>query len=108
MMALEGKTKKMISNDCGRGKRDVAVVTTPLTRDEAREMFPYRPYSKYAETKWGGNTLVDDVALILGGDAARCGMCKAPTRKKYLLEGVCPDCDGRAEYAEDNPRASSS
>lgn len=48
--------------------------------------------------------MTDDIALLLGGDAQGCGMCTAPTRKKYLKEDSCPDCDGRSEYNGTDPR----
>ena len=51
--------------DFGKGSRTVTVVVSPLTREEAREMFPYRPRNRYSESRFGGNTLVDDVALLL-------------------------------------------
>lgn len=70
----------------------------PLTREEARELFPYRPYSKYAESRFGGNELADDVALLLNELAKRCQICLAPTRNEYLVDNLCPDCDGRSEY----------
>ncbi|GAI11279.1 unnamed protein product [marine sediment metagenome] len=91
--------------DFGKGNRTVTVVIAPLTKKEAREMFPYRPYHrKYAESKFGGNTRTDDSALLLSEDARRCVMCTAPTRKEYLEENVCPDCNGRSEYNGVNPR----
>jgi len=34
-------------------------------------------------------------------------MCQAPTRNKYLIKSVCPDCDGRSEYNGTDPRAPS-
>ena len=101
-MGLEDKTKKILYGD---PVREVTVVTVALTREEAREIFPYRPSSKYAESRFGGNNLVDDTALLLNEDAQRCGMCKAPTRKEYL-NYYCPDCDGRSEYNGIDPRAS--
>jgi len=99
-MGLEEKTKK-ISKD---GK-EVTIVVKPLTQEEARQMFLYRPKDKYSESRFGGNSLVDDFALLLNGDAKRCKMCRAPTYTKYLLNEVCPDCDGRSEYNGTNPRA---
>jgi len=97
-MGLEGKTKKSIMSI-----REVTVVIEPLTPSEAREMYPYRPFSKYSESRFGGNNLFDDAALLLNGHAARCGMCKAPTKKEYLAPH-CPDCDGRSEYNGTNQR----
>jgi hypothetical protein len=50
-------------------------------------------YSKYAETRWGGNELYDDVCLLLNDLAKRCKTCKAPTKNEYLdKDGNCPDC----------------
>ena len=80
------------------------VVIKPLTQEEARKMYHYRPFSKYSESRFGGNNLFDDFCLILNGDAKRCNMCIAPTVKKYLIEDTCPDCDGRSEYNGTNPR----
>lgn len=54
-------------------------------------------WSKYAESQFGGNNLYDDVCLLLNGLATRCKRCKSPTKDDYLLDGLCPDCDGRAE-----------
>jgi hypothetical protein len=98
-MTLEEKTKK-VSKD---GK-EVTIVISVLTNEEARQLFPYRPFSKYAESRFGGNTLVDDFALLLNGDAEKCKMCRAPAYREYLSNGVCPDCDGRSEYNGKNPR----
>ena len=88
-------------------KPNFTVVKGPLSRDEAREMFPYRPFNKYAESRFGGDNLVDDIALLLNGLAKICIMCQAPTRNKYLIKSVCPDCDGRSEYNGTDPRAPS-
>lgn len=50
-------------------------------------------YSKYAQTRWGGNEYYDDVCLLLNGLAKRCKNCKGPTKLKYLDKfGYCPDC----------------
>ncbi|MBL7147657.1 MAG: hypothetical protein ISS82_02420 [Nanoarchaeota archaeon] len=87
------------------GIKDVTVMTSPLTKEESRAMFPYRPYNKYSESRFGGNTLTDDRALLLSGNAIRCEMCRAPTYKTYLEDNVCPDCDGRSEYNGTDPRA---
>ena len=96
-----------LTDKTGKGQiknKEVIVVTEPLTAEEAREMYPYRPSNKYSESLFGGNNLVDDEALLLGGHAMRCKMCEAPTKRGYLIEGVCPDCDGRSEYNGINPR----
>lgn len=113
-MGLEEKTRKIKV----RGGREITVVVEPLTPSEARQMFCYRPYDNGSESRFGGNELMDDVALILNGLAERCGMCEAPTRKNklsYILREqfpsehtrrapTCPDCDGRAEYNGMDPR----
>lgn len=101
-MGLEDKTQKVIIGN--ESKKQVTIVIEPLTQNEARQMFPYRPDTKYSESRFGGNELCDDIALLLNGSAERCKMCGAPTRKKYLNPN-CPDCDGRSEYNGTNPRA---
>ncbi len=82
---------------------DVWVAAHPMTRDQARQTYPYRPESKYSESRFGGNTLYDDVCLLLSGRASKCIMCQAPTQNKYLENRICPDCDGRSEYNGKNP-----
>lgn len=89
--------------DGHQGKKVVKVITESMTKAEARNVFPYRPKSKYAESRFGGNSFTDDVSLILSGLATRCQRCNAPTRDEYLKEGVCPDCDGRSEYNGTDP-----
>lgn len=100
MMILENRISKVI---LGENKKEVTIVVSALTKEEARQMFPYRPFSKYAESRFGGNELVDDFALILNSDAKKCPMCQAPTKREYLSP-YCPDCDGRSEYNGTNPR----
>ena len=100
-MRLENKTEKKV---IGWRKKEVTVVTEPLTQEEARKMYSYRPISKYAESRFGGNNPTDDVALLLSEDAIRCKMCQAATLSKYLINEICPDCDGRSEYNGNNPR----
>jgi hypothetical protein len=102
-MKLKGMTERRVMGD---DEREVTVVIKQLTQEQARQMYPYRPYNKYSESRFGGNTLVDDVALVLNGQAMRCSMCKAPTLLRYLKDAVCPDCDGRSEYSGTDPRAS--
>ncbi len=82
---------------------EVKVVTRPMTLEEARQVYPYRPFSKYAESRFGGNNLTDDFALLLGGNAVRCLMCQAPTKVEYLRDKVCPDCDGRSQLKGKDP-----
>ena len=91
--------------DAGPGTRQcmAKVAVKPMTLEQGKRAYPYRPYSKYATSRWGGNTLVDDVCLVINGLAVRCKMCQAPTKKQYLEEGTCPDCDGRAEYSGHSP-----
>ena len=100
-LADKTETKKV---DFGRGRCTVTVVTAPLTMEEAREMFPYRPNNGYSESRFGGNTMTDDIALLIAEVAQKCGMCAAPTCEKYLNEDICPDCDGRSEYNGTDPR----
>jgi len=78
--------------------KQVRVIIEPMTLEEARKVFARRPFSKYAETMFGGNNLTDDACLLINGLAQRCKMCQAPTRNDYLEKGICPDCDGRTEY----------
>jgi hypothetical protein len=99
-MDLADKTKKAT---IGNPPKEVIIVVASLTQSEARQMFPYRPYNKYSESRFGGNELVDDFALILNGDAIKCPMCQAPTKNIYLSP-YCPDCDGRSEYNGTDPR----
>ncbi len=97
-MNLEDKTKKQIM----KGK-EVTIIITPLTINEAQQMFPYRPHNKYSESRFGGNNLYDDTALLLNDRAKRCEMCHAPKKTEYL-NPYCPDCDGRSEYNGANPK----
>jgi len=48
--------------------------------------------NKYGSSRWGGNRLVDDVALLLNNDGKECCECERITRNEYLFEGLCPDC----------------
>ncbi len=79
-MELEEKTKKIIL-DGKNGKMQVIIVCENLTKEEARRMFPHRPLNKYSESRFGGNNLADDFALLLNGCAKRCPICQAPTKK---------------------------
>lgn len=85
-------------------KDGVKVVVKKMTKEEARKEFPYRPFQRGGESPFGGNDLYDDVCLLLNGLAQRCKMCSAATKKEYLHEGVCPDCDGRSELRGLDPR----
>ncbi len=77
--------------------RKVKVAIRQMTEEQAREAYPYRPFDKYAESHFGGNTLYDDVCMLLNRFATRCCKCGAPTRNEFLQDETCPDCDGRAE-----------
>jgi len=80
------------------------VAVRPMTKEQARQAYPYRkPYSKYAESMFGGDTYCDDECLLLNRLAGRCRMCQAPTRRRFGVNGVCPDCDGRSELNGTNP-----
>lgn len=103
IMNLADKTETRILEIDGT-KRAVTVVKESMTKEEARQMYPYRPFNRYSESRFGGNTLMDDTAILLNDFGNRCKMCRAPTIIKYLKEGICPDCDGRAEYHGKNPR----
>jgi len=81
----------------GKEGKVVKVAVRAMTQEEARQAYPYRPPSKYAESRFGGNEMTDDRCLLINEMAERCKMCKAPTRKEYLHENMCPDCDGRSE-----------
>jgi len=83
--------------------KPVKVITVPMTLEQARQVFTGRPFTKYAETCFGGNQLADDKCLLINGDATRCKKCQAPTLNKRLLEGVCPDCNGLSEFYGRDP-----
>ena len=84
--------------------RDVWIVQRKLTEEQARSAYPNRPYSEDIESRWGGVAAkIDDLTLIANGWGGRCTMCTAATQNKYLVQGVCPDCDGRAECQGLNP-----
>ena len=89
--------------EVGPNHRKIWVAIRPMTQEQARQAYPYRPHSKYAESRFGGDTFYDDFCLILGGRATRCKMCQAPTKNNGLLDGVCADCDGRSQYNGTNP-----
>lgn len=86
-----------------KGKK-VGVIISTMTTKEARGVFLYRPLSKHAESRFGGNIYTDDACLLMNKKATRCIMCSAPTRNEYLIKGKCPDCDGRSEWGGKNPR----
>ncbi len=80
------------------GGRKVKVVKKVMTQEEARKIFPYRPYLQLVdvESHWGGSSSCNDKEILEAGLADRCNMCQAPTLKKNLQKGTCPDCDGRS------------
>ncbi len=76
----------------------VKVIVRPMTKEEARIVFPYRPHSPYSESRWSSaNHLYDDTCLLLNGHLKRCKMCQAPTAPDLLRGEACPDCSGRSE-----------
>jgi len=85
------------------GNKEVMVAIKPMTKEQAREAYPYRRRSKYSESYFGGNDLCDDFCLLVNELAIRCIMCQAPTRKIFLEDGICPDCDGRSELNGTDP-----
>lgn len=90
--------------EVGTARRQIVwIAIRPMTKDQARQAYLYRPSSKYAESRFGGDNLYDDVCLLLNSLAARCTMCQAPTKTDYLTEGCCPDCDGRSEFNGTSP-----
>lgn len=95
------KNKKVVSSGFYEKRKVsgkiVKVVICQLTKEEARQAFPYRPHSKYSESRFGGNSFCDDVCILRNFYAKRCRMCHAATRNEYLDKGTCPDCDGRSE-----------
>lgn len=78
------------------GKK-VKILTRRMEREDARKVFPYRPYSKYSESLFGGDERDDDIHLIVSMEATWCGLCNAPTRNQCLHDGICPDCERWAE-----------
>ncbi len=89
--------------EVGKKGKKAKVILRPMDKHLARVIFPYRPFNKYSETRFGGNHLMDDIALLLAEIATRCSMCNAPTKKEHIINGVCPDCDGRSEADGTDP-----
>lgn len=88
---------------------DVLVVHIPMTRELAREEFPSRPFdskaTKLVESRYGGVGYDGgDLEMMMNKEGAKCRMCDAPTKKQFLVDGICPDCDGRAEVQGNDPR----
>lgn len=48
--------------------------------------------SQGQRSPWGGDELLDDTALLLGGLGKRCTGCKRITRNQFLENDLCPDC----------------
>ncbi len=84
--------------------KEVKVVTLPMTMEEARKEFPSRPFSRYAESQWGGNHIYSDTDMLQTGAAESCAVCHAPTRLSCITLGVCFDCSGEAEFLGYDPR----
>jgi len=82
---------------------EVNIILRPLTKEEGRRLFQYRPHSKFAESRWGGDWRLNDKKLVAQGKGTPCRMCEAVTHNEILLNGTCPDCDGRAEAGGKNP-----
>ncbi len=87
------------------------VIIDPMTLEESRQQFPYRPFAKNSESIYLTNEKnLPEWLLILNGKAIRCGTCYAATDIKYLKETskslLCPDCDGRSELYGLDPRSS--
>lgn len=85
---------------------EIRIIKKTMTIEESRKKFLYRPFSNFAESRWGGNNLFSDKDLLnrkpVG--AKRCLMCSAPTKKVYLVNNdVCPDCTGVAQRSGHNP-----
>lgn len=91
----------------GDPPREVLVALFPMSKEDARKAYPYRPFFKdFAESRFGGNEMHSDKELLDNKEAAKCAVCEAPTKRIYLDdEGICPDCNGLAELNGDNPHA---
>lgn len=105
MNSLESQFASIQEVDC----QDVLVVHTPMTREQAREEYPGRPHeptkTRLVESRYGGVGYAGgDVEMMMNKEGVKCAMCEAPTKKDFLKEGVCPDCDGRAEAQGNDPR----
>lgn len=58
---------------------------TPTSNDIPRKSEDKSPYLEETE-------LMDEIALLLSGAAARCSSCELAVRMEYLEDGKCPDC----------------
>lgn len=85
---------------------NVKIVNRKLTVEESRRIFKERPFSKFAESRFGGNRYEDDETLIALSKGRLCRMCQAVTRNEFLDDGKCPDCDGRSEAGGRDPHRS--
>lgn len=85
-------------------KNNIPITQIPMTKEEARKIFPYRPFSKFAESRYGGNNLLSDKDLLHRGHAKLCFICTAPTKRTHLKNNVCPDCISSTEKENKNPK----
>lgn len=103
----------------GPGRTMRVFVFTDVSPEEARIDFQLtRPYSPRHESRWATEVLPgvrgvgrhsspqtpDDLFLLETEQGRSCAKCQAVTLNCNLKQGVCPDCDGRAEFAGFNPR----
>ncbi len=83
----------------------VRVIIRPMTREQAREIFLYRPVKEgQAESKHCGYPLLLDSHELVKRHARPCKWCTALTLRIHLVSGSCPDCDGRSELSGFDPR----
>ncbi len=56
------------------------------------------PRPREGKSPWlGDNDVMDEVALLLAGEARRCAKCGRATRVKHLnADQFCPDCQQQA------------
>jgi hypothetical protein len=88
------------------GAREVWVCVRIMNVPESRQAYKNRPFSKNAESRFGGDSYRDDWWLLQHKMAAKCKMCQAVTKMYILDNSICPDCDGRTEYTGDDPHRS--
>lgn len=82
---------------------EVKVIIRPLTKEESQKIFHHRPFSNFAESRFGGDRHATDAELVALGKGRPCRMCQAVTHNEILLYGTCPDCDGRSETSGKDP-----
>jgi len=87
-----------------RGHKRVLVAIRSMTKQQAVQAYPYRQHQG-GRSRWGTKDGEFDVPYVFANKAKRCEMCRAVTLIELLLKGVCPDCDGRAEYLGYDPHA---